>query len=145
MLDAIAAGDVILAPFPAAEGKMPGCGVAVSGLGIPAGAKNPDGAKAYINWLMSPEQNADWVLRPGGGFPTLKSVQASEQFQTPFYQQAAEVVSRSACSPWYGSLDRKAEAQKLGMAAVYKVIKEDPTADIAAELQAAQDEYNAGN
>lgn len=145
MLDAIAAGDVILAPFPAVEGAMPGCGVAVSGLGIPAGAKNPDGAKAYINWLMTPEQNPDWVLRPGGGFPTLKSVQAGEQFQTPFYQQAAEVVSRSACSPWYGSLDRKAEAQKLGMGAIYKVIKEDPTADIAAELQAAQDEYNAGN
>jgi multiple sugar transport system substrate-binding protein len=119
--------------------------VAVSGLGIPTGAMNPDGAKAYISWLMSPEQNADWVLRPGGGFPTLKSVQSSEQFQTTFYQEAAEVVSRSACSPWYGSLDRKAEAQKLGMGAVYKLIKEDPTADIATELQAAQDEYNAGN
>ena len=31
------------------------------------------------------------------------------------------------------------------MDVVYKLIKEDPTADIATELQKAQDEYNAGN
>ena len=145
MLDAIDAGDVILAPFVAPEGQTPGCGVGVGGLGIPVGAKNLDGAKEYINWVMTPEQNADWVLRPGGGFPTLKSTQSAEQFQTTFYTEAADVISRSACSPWDGSLERKAEAKKLAMGAIYKVIKEDPTADIAAELQAAQDEYNAGN
>jgi hypothetical protein len=31
------------------------------------------------------------------------------------------------------------------MQTVYKLIKEDPTADIAAELTKAQEEYNAGN
>ena len=145
MLDAIAAGDVVLSPFVAPEGMSPGCGVEVAGFGIPVGAKNPEAAQDYINWIMQTEQNADWVLRPGGGFPTLTTTQSSEQFQSPFYQEAAEVLSRSACRAWYGSLDRKAEAQKLAMAAIYKVIKEDPTADIAAELQKAQDEYNAGN
>lgn len=146
MLDAIAAGDVILSSFVAPEGMTPGCGVEVAGFGIPMGANNAEAAQDYINWIMTDaDQNADWVLRPGGGFPALKTTQASEEFQTPFYQEAAEVLSRSACRAWYGSLERKAEAQKLGMAAIYKVIKEDPTADIAAELQAAQDEYNAGN
>ena len=145
MLDAIAAGDVILAPFVAPEGETPGCGTAVSGFGIPVGAKNAEAAKDYINWIMEPGQNADWVLRPGGGFPVLSATQSAEQFQSPFYLEAAEVIAQSACSPWYGSLERLAEAKKLGMAAIYKVIKEDPTADIAAELQAAQDEYNAGN
>jgi ABC-type glycerol-3-phosphate transport system substrate-binding protein len=145
MLDAIAAGEVILAPFAASAGNTPGCGTSISGFGIPVGAKNADGAKEYINWIMDPVQNADWVLRPGGGFPALTATQSSEQFQTPFYQQAAEAIAQSACRPWYGSLERTAEAQKLAMAAVYKVIKEDPTADIAAELQSAQDEYNAGN
>ena len=109
------------------------------------GAKNAEAAKDYINWIMEPGQNADWVLRPGGGFPVLSATQSAEQFQSPFYLEAAEVIAQSACSPWYGSLERLAEAKKLGMAAIYKVIKEDPTADIAAELQAAQDEYNAGN
>ena len=31
------------------------------------------------------------------------------------------------------------------MKVVYRLIKEDPAADIATELQAVQDEYNAAN
>jgi multiple sugar transport system substrate-binding protein len=145
MLDAIAAGDVVLRPFPAAEGQTPGCGIEVTGFGIPVGARTPEAAYDYINWLMTPEQNADWVLRPGGGFPALLTTRGSEAFQTPFYQQAGEVIANSACSPWHGSLERRPEAQRLIMGAVYRLIKEDPTADIAAELQKVQDEYNAGN
>lgn len=145
MLDAIAAGDVILSPFIAVEGQKPGCGIEVQGFVIPVGAKNPEAAYDYINWIMSPEQNPQWVLGPGGGFPALKTTQADELFQSPFYQEAAKVVSASACRPWYGTLERPEEAQKLVMATIYKLIKEDPTADIAAELTKAQEEYNAGN
>jgi ABC-type glycerol-3-phosphate transport system substrate-binding protein len=145
MLDAIAAGDVVLSPYLAPEGQTPGCDVAVSGFAIPVGAKNPEAAYDYINWVLSPEQNADFVLRPGGGFPALKSVRASAEFQTPFYQQAAEVLSNSACSPWFGSLERPKEAQGMIMQVVYKLIKEDPAADIATELQKVQDEYNAAS
>jgi multiple sugar transport system substrate-binding protein len=145
MLDAITAGDVVLAPFLAAEGQQPGCGTGVGGFVIPNGAENVEAAHDYINWIMSPEQNAAWVLAPGGGFPTLKSTQAEEHFQTPFYQQAAEVVAASVCTPWYGSLERRDEAKTLVMNTVYKLIKEDPTADIAAALTAAEEEYNAGN
>ena len=145
MLDAIAAGDVFLSPFIAAEGQTPGCDVAVAGFGIPVGAKNPEAAYDYINWVLSPEQNADFVLRPGGGFPALKSIRASEDFQTPFYKEAAEVLSNSACSPWFGSLERGNEAKDMIMKVVYKLIKEDPAADIATELQKVQDEYNAAN
>jgi multiple sugar transport system substrate-binding protein len=93
---------------------------------------------------MSEEQNAAWVLAPGGGFPVLKTTQADETFQTPFYQQAAEVTAASACRPWYGSLERRQEAQKLIVTTIYKLIKEDPTADIAAALTAAEEEYSAG-
>jgi multiple sugar transport system substrate-binding protein len=145
MLDAIAAGDVVLAPFLAAEGEVPGCGTGVSALIIPKGAQNVEAAYDYINWVMSPEQNAAWVAEPGGGFPTLGATQAQEQFQTPFYQQAAEVVAASRCTPWYGSLARRDEAKTLVMNTVYKLIKEDPTADIAAALIATEQEYNAGN
>lgn len=144
MLDAIAAGDVYLAPFLAAEGQQPGCNIGVSAFGIPAGAQNPEAAYEYINWIMSPDQNAAWVLAPGGGFPVLKATQADETFQTPFYQQAAEVAAASACRPWYGSLERRQEAQKLIVTTIYKLIKEDPTADIPAALTAAEEEYNAG-
>jgi multiple sugar transport system substrate-binding protein len=144
MLDAIAAGDVYLAPFLAAEGHKPGCNIDVSAFGIPTGAQNPEAAYDYINWIMSPEQNAAWVLAPGGGFPVLKTTQSDETFQTPFYKEAAEVTAASACRPWYGSLDRRQEARKLVVTTIYKLIKEDPTADIAATLTAAEEEYNAG-
>ncbi|MBE7557191.1 MAG: extracellular solute-binding protein [Anaerolineales bacterium] len=145
MLDAIAAGDVYLSPFVAPEGNKPGCSVEANILVMPVGGKNPEGAHDYINWVMGPEQNADWVLGPGGGFPTLKATQSDERFQTPFYQEAAKVIEASACRPWWGSLLRPQEAQMLVMQTVYKLIKEDPTADIAAELTKTQEEYNAGN
>lgn len=145
MLDAIAAGDVILRPFVSVEGQEPGCSVEIGGFVMPVGAKNPEAAYDYINWLMSPEQNAEWVLGPGGGFPTLKTTQSDELFQTPFYQEAAKAVNASACRPWWGSLERPQEAQKLIMATIYKLIKEDPSADIAEELTKTQEEYNASN
>jgi multiple sugar transport system substrate-binding protein len=145
MLDAIAAGDVVLSPFIAAKGQKPSCGIEVQGFGIPVGAKNPEAAYDYINWVMAPEQNAEWVLGPGGGFPALKATQSDKLFQSPFYQEAAKVFEVSECRPWYGSLERPQEAQPLVMATIYKLIKEDPTADIAAELTKTQDEYNAGN
>ncbi len=145
MLDAIAAGDVILSPFVSVEGQQPGCGIEVAGFAIPVGAENPEAAYDYINWIMSPEQNAEWVLGPGGGFPTLKTTLENELFKTPFYQEAAQVMTESQCRSWYGSLERPEEAQQLVMTTIYKLMKEDPTADIAEALQATQEEYNAGN
>lgn len=145
MLDAIAAGDVIVTPFFGANGNPPGCGTGVSAFVIPNGAKNRAAAEEYISWIMTPAQNAAWVLGPGGGFPTLKATQAVEQFQTPFYQQAAEAVGASVCSPWYGTLERRDEVKKLVMTTIYRLIKENPTLDIATELAAAEAEYNAGN
>jgi multiple sugar transport system substrate-binding protein len=142
-LDAIAAGDVILKPMVAPAGKVPGCQVSAPGLFIPVGAKHPEGAYELINWLLSPEQNPAYVLGPGAGFPTLKSQQALPQYQTPFYQQAAEAVNASACRPWFGSLMDPAAAKKAIMNVVYKLVKQDLTADIAAELQKAQDEFNS--
>lgn len=144
MLDAIAAGDVYLSSFFAAEGQEPGCNIDVSAFSIPTGAQNVEAAYDYINWIMSAEQNGAWVLAPGGGFPALKSTQADPLFQTPFYKQAAEAVAASACRPWYGSLDRRQEARTLIVNTIYKLIKEDPTADIGETLTAAEEEYNAG-
>ncbi len=60
------------------------------------------------------------------------------EFQSNFYQQAKGVVEASACRPWQGSLTRTEEAKPLIMNAVYKLVKEDPTADIAEVLQQAR-------
>jgi multiple sugar transport system substrate-binding protein len=143
--DAFEAGDLFLAHFPAAEGHEPGCGTLPEALAIPVGAKNTEGAKDFINWLMTPEQNPQFALSIGGGLAALKTSQSDPILQTTIINQAAEVVAASSCRPWFGSLTRPSEAQPLIMNAIYKVIKEDPTSDIASVLQKAQDEYNANN
>ena len=146
MLDAIAAGDVVLAPFVAPEGKKPGCGLSMHGLAIPTGAKNVKAAHDYINWLMTdPDQNADWVARAAAALPALRTTFGHATFQSEFYQQAEGVAAASACRAWHGTLPRPDEAKAVIMNVVYKLIKEDTTADIATELQKVQDEYNANN
>lgn len=146
MLDAIAAGDVIMRPMFAPEGNTPGCNQDIQGFGIPTGAKNPEAAYDYINWIMGDTaRHIEFVIGPGAGFPTLKSAQADPAMQTPFYQQAAIAINASVCTNWAGTLTRPAEAAPLIMNTVYKLVKEDPTLDIATALQAAQDEYNANN
>ena len=74
MLDAIAAGDVFLAPMFAPEGQTPGCGNDIMGFSIPVGAQNVEAAYDYINWEMTPEQNPALVLGPGGGFPANRAI-----------------------------------------------------------------------
>ncbi len=142
-LDALAAGDAYLAPFPAPAGKTPSCNLASSGLIIPTGAKNSEGAKEYINWLMTPAQNPNFVMQAVGGFPALKTALTDQQFQTPYFQQAAKVVAASSCRPWFGTLTKPAVAQPIVMTVLYKLIKQDPKADIVAALKKAEDQYNA--
>ncbi|MCL7453296.1 MAG: extracellular solute-binding protein, partial [Anaerolineae bacterium] len=146
MLDAIDAGDVVLRPFVAAEGQKPGCNLSVSALSIPTGAKNVEAAYDYINWIMGDlEQNVDWVQRAASAIPSLRSAFEDEAFQTEFYQQAFAVAEASACRPWHGTLPRASDAKPVIANVIYKLVKEDPTLDIATELQKAQDEYNANN
>jgi multiple sugar transport system substrate-binding protein len=128
--------------MPAGEGNKPGCGGNATALFIPVGAQNPDGAKEMINWLLSPDHNPIYVLGPGAGIPVLKSVAATEQFQSTFYKQAEEVVAASNCEFIWPTVTKSQDAEKAIMNAVYKLIKTDPTADIAIELQKAEDEFN---
>ncbi|MAT41194.1 MAG: hypothetical protein CL609_02555 [Anaerolineaceae bacterium] len=146
MLDAIADGKVVMRPMFAPEGQTPGCNLDIQGFGIPTGAKNVEAAYDYINWIMSDlDRHVEFVIGPGAGFPSLKSAQSHPDMQTPFYQQAAIAVNASVCTNWAGSLERPAEAAPAIMNAVYKLVKEDPSLDIATELQSVQDEYNANN
>lgn len=146
MLDAIADGKVIMAPMFAPAGNTPGCNLVATGFSIPVGAKNVEAAYDYINWIMTDQsRHIEYVFGPGAGFPSLKSAQSAPEMQTPFYQQAAAAVNGSVCTYYAGSLTRPPEAKELIMNTVYKLVKEDPTLDIATELQKTQDEYNANN
>jgi multiple sugar transport system substrate-binding protein len=147
MLDAIAAGKVILRPMFAPEGKTPGCNNNLVTFSVPVGAKNPEAAYDYINWLFEDQDRyIEYVLGPGAGFPTLKSAQSAPAIQSdPFFVQASMAINASVCRPHFGTLDRPNEANELIANVIYRLVKEDPSLDIATELQKTQDEYNAGN
>lgn len=147
MLDAIAAGKIILRPMFAPPGKTPGCNNTLAVFYIPVGAKNPEAAYDYINWLLSDQARyVEYVIGPSAGFPTLKSAQnAPEIKDNPLYQQASIALNASVCRPHAGSLERLEEANQLIANVIYRLVKENPSLDIATELQKTQDEYNAGN
>jgi multiple sugar transport system substrate-binding protein len=142
MEEAVAAGEIKIAPLFAPEGKQPGCHVDVFGFVIPNGAKNVDGAKAYINWVMETANNVEWVTSAGGGIPAQKKIRIDATFQTEIYKQGAAAAAASVCKPWYGSLLKIPEAKKIITTTIFDLIKTNPEADIAAALTAAQDEYN---
>jgi multiple sugar transport system substrate-binding protein len=144
-LDAVAAGDIYLSPFfSTVAGQKPGCNIAGTGVGIPVGAKNVDGAHAYINWLMSTEENADFVGSIGG-FPSLEASMTASAFQIPYYKQAEQVLTQETCKPWYGSLNNPAAAMPIVTNVIYQLIKQNPTADIGQALTEAENEYNSSN
>ena len=139
--EAVNAGAVKLAPFVAVEGQKPGCMLDLFGFVVPRAAKNVDGAKAYINWVMDKKNMTDWIVNAGGGFPTSTSMRAEPTFQTEMYKQAQAVGAASACKPWYGSLTHIPEAKKIIANALFDLIKAKPDADIAATLGKADEEY----
>jgi ABC-type glycerol-3-phosphate transport system substrate-binding protein len=138
-------GAIKLAPFVAPEGSKPGCALDLFGFVVPRTAKNVEGAKAYINWIMDKKNTTDWIVNAGGGFPTSASLRTDPTFQTETYKEAQTVSAASACKPWFGSLRRIPEAKKIITNVFYDLIKAKPEADIAAELTKAEEEYNKGN
>jgi ABC-type glycerol-3-phosphate transport system substrate-binding protein len=144
-LDAVAAGDIYVSPFfSAVSGQKPGCNIFSTGIGIPVGAKNVDGAKAYINWLMSAEENSQFVFGIGA-MPALKTSQANQLFQIPYFEQLAKVSTEEACKPWYGTLEDPAAAQPIVATVFYQLIKQNPSSDIASALDAAAAQYNSNH
>ncbi|HUH97313.1 MAG TPA: extracellular solute-binding protein, partial [Anaerolineales bacterium] len=142
-LNAVTAGDIYLSPFfSAVAGQKPGCNIDITGLAIPVGATNLDGAHAYINWLLSAEENASFVAALGG-FPALTTSQSDPLFQQAYYTEASKVLTQESCKPWFGSLVDPAAAQPIAMTVLYQLIKQNPNADMAAALTSAQDQYNS--
>ena len=144
ILQAIADGAMGIAPmFTGGDATTPSCGFGTAGYVIPKGAKNPDAAKAYINWLFDPKNGIEWVQKPGGGFPTSKVLLADKAFDTPFYKQAAAATA-GICKSWQTSIQDGALARKIIAGAFFDIIKgkDSKNADIAGVLQKAQDEFN---
>jgi multiple sugar transport system substrate-binding protein len=143
MKDAVADGAMAFAPLFSPNGK-PGCSSSVGGFVIPKGAKNLEGAKEYVRWVMAKQDNyVPWLKTVGGGFPTMKSAFTHPDFNVPYYTEAAKATA-GICSSWNGSLVDVPSAKKIITGAYFELIKgkEAKNADIAGVLQKAQEEYN---
>ena len=112
MLDAIAAGDVYLAPMPAPEGNKPGCGADIPAFVIPVGAKNVEGAHDFINWILTPEQNPAYVLGPGAGFPVLQVRPGHRAVPDPVLQAGGRGRGRQQLQVAYPTITDATGARK---------------------------------
>ena len=143
MKDAVAAGDLQVAPMFAPAGKTPGCQANAATLIVPKGAKNLAGAQAYIDWVLTQPNYSKWVKTVGGGAPSLKIGYDDPDFNVPYYTETAKTTA-GHCKSWHGSLVDVASARKIIAATYFDLIKgaEAKNSDIAAVLTRAQDEYN---
>ena len=129
MEDGVNAGAIGLAPIFAPEGQKPGCNMDTFGFVIPNGAKNVEGAEAYIDWIMDKDNAVQWVLRAGGGVPVAKSVGEDAAFQTKIFTEGAAALAASDCKPWYGSLTRIPDAKTIITTVLFDLVKGHPNAD----------------
>jgi len=63
-------------------------------------------------------------------------------FQAPYYKESIAALAASVCKVQYPTIADTGGANKAVMQAVYTLVKQNPTADIATTLQKAQDDYN---
>jgi multiple sugar transport system substrate-binding protein len=134
------AGKLGYAHLFSAPGGRPYSVISASAYAIPFGAENMDGAKAYIEWEMRTDNNAEFAVAYGA-LPTMISSLADEAFQSEYWKAVAKIQAD------YGVnapplIDYDKGTTLLADAIVRLIIT--PELDIMTELQKAQDEYNAG-
>jgi multiple sugar transport system substrate-binding protein len=138
--DAFDAGKLAFAPPLSAPGGEPVSIVTASSWGIPEGSANSEGAWAFIDWVMSYDNVLSYAVA-GGQLPTLRSVLEDEVFSGAYWQESAKYLELAGvAAPGWTNYD---DALRLLSTAIVNSIT-DPSRDIMAELQAAQDEYNLG-
>jgi len=137
---ALKAGKLAIAPQFAAPGSKPASLIVASAWAIPVGAQNVEAAKAFIDFQMTTPENVAYSAAYGA-LPALNSAAAADEFQTPYWVEVAKIQKEFAVpAPTFLDYDK---GITLLADAIVKLIT-DPSLDIMATLQAAQDEYNAG-
>lgn len=124
----------------AAPGGKPVAFAVSTGWAIPKGAVNVDAAKAFIDAQMTTKSNRDFAVAYGA-LPSLTSALADDAFQTPYWKAVAQ-IQKDYALPAPSLSDYDKGLTLLGDT-INKLIT-NPSLDIMKELQAAQDEFNAG-
>jgi multiple sugar transport system substrate-binding protein len=137
--EAFKAGKLGFAPPLAAPKGKPVVFSNMTGWAIPVGAVHIDAAKAFINFQMTTERNAAYAVAYGA-LRSMTSAMTAKEFQTPYWQ-AVEKYQQEYALPAPGLIEYDKGMQLLADTIVK--LMTNPSKDIAKELQAAQDEYNA--
>jgi multiple sugar transport system substrate-binding protein len=138
--DAFDAGELMFAPPLSAPDGEPRSMILATAWAIPFGSENVEGAQAFINAQMTTDENIEFAVAYGA-LPTLMSAAENDAFSSAYWQAAAQYQAESGiAAPAWQNYD---EALRLLSTAIVNIVTNDD-ADILAELQAAQDEYNLG-
>jgi multiple sugar transport system substrate-binding protein len=108
-------------------GRFPG--VAVHGLGIPAGSKNKDAAWRFIQWATSKEQLRRAVVEDGYSAPTRRSV-----IDTPEFRQRMRLNGQDVADIILASVDLAARQGHMRYRTVHVYPQVDKQLDKAIEL-----------
>lgn len=134
------AGKLGFAPPLAWEGGKPALMITGTAYAFPVGSKNVKGGQAWIDFQMDSAENAKFASQYGG-IPTNSDSLKDAAFQTTYWKAISANINTYAQNP-----PALTDYDK-GLAALTDTINKllvDPKLDIMKELQAAQDNYNAG-
>jgi ABC-type glycerol-3-phosphate transport system substrate-binding protein len=137
---ALNTGELGLAPCIAAPGSDPVILVDGLGWGIPVGAENVDGAKAFIDYMMGTTVNVD-VSVAWGGMPTIKAGYDDPRYADSAYWKAVIDYMTKYGTPMDPIANYDEAMLKFVDTAIALV--QNPSLDIMTELQKAQDEINS--
>jgi ABC-type glycerol-3-phosphate transport system substrate-binding protein len=134
--DAVEAGEVAMTGGVAFGEGNPYVFMVSEGWAVATGAKNPDGARAWLTGFMEPEFLAKWAAAQYG-IPTTQSAYEASEFAGDFYQNVDTILGEQGLymqqSPYYvESLD--------ALAIAWQELLLDPNLDAMTRLQAAADE-----
>lgn len=103
---------------------------------VPTGAQNPQAATIWIRNFMEPEFLALWC-QASSGLPTLSTALETDNFDSPFYTEAAELINDQGKiieqSPYY-------QESLNALATAIQEIMLDPSIDVMEHIQQAQEE-----
>ncbi len=139
--DALRSGAMGIADPIYAPGSRPYSWVSgFGGWGIPIGSKNVGGAKLLMDYLMKPENAADYAVSYGG-LPTIMSAMEDKRFaESTYWTEVSESINRTGKQTVFNKNPRF--FQKFNDTVITLIQR--PNLDIMTELIKAQNELNAG-
>ena len=138
--EAIKAGEMVLSPQISAPGGKPVTPLDGISWGIPVGSENVEGAQAYIDFLMQVQVNAD-VAYAWGGVPTIEKAKQDPRYSESVYWSKVVEYMTAYAEPMEPIVNYDEAMLKFADVAIKLV--QNPSLDIMAELEKAQEEMNA--